>query len=256
MSAFLPQTRRFLAWLFAYAGAYFGVFFDALRNAPSLMREPGRRVLLKQIYFTGLEALPLLTFVAVVLGFASLSPLYNLLQEMGLALDVFRLLVLQEASLLVVAFFVLARSGSAIASELASARQQGEVASLYRMGIDAASYLVAPRVAACALSVAALTVYFQVAMVFGGISLMSLVTNWDFAVAIGKFAGGVQPVNALISLVKAGIFGAIIGTISCQQGLLAMPGPLGIPVATRTAMVHGFGAIVVTEGLFVALIGR
>ncbi|MBU3665305.1 MAG: ABC transporter permease [Chthoniobacterales bacterium] len=256
MGAIFPQTRRFLAWLFAYAGAYFGVFFDAARNAPALMREPGRRVLLKQIYFTGLEALPLLTLIAIILGFAALSPLYNLLQETGLALDVFRLLVLHEASILVVAFFVLARSGSAIASELASARQQGEIASLYRMGIDAGAYLVTPRVAGCVLSVAALTVYFQVAMVFGGISLMSVFSNWDFAVAMGKFAGGLQPASAILSLFKAGIFGAIIGTISCQQGLLAVSGPLGIPVATRTAMVHGFGAIVVTEGLFVALVGR
>ena len=257
MSSFASDTVRFVVWLGAYVGAYLAVFADAVRNLRHLARDPGRRLLLKQIYFTGIEALPLLTILALVIGFASLSPLYAvLMQDMALTLSVFRLLVLQEASVLLVAFFVLARSGSAMASELASARQHGEVASIYRMGIDAGEYLVAPRVASAVLSVAALVIYFQVAMVLGGFALMSLAAGWDYSLALGKFAAGIDPVNATLMTAKAMVFGGIIGTISCKQGLLAMPGPLGIPVATRTAMVHGFATIVLAEGLFVFLFGQ
>ena len=253
----MSGTVRFGAWLGAYVGAYFEVFLDAVRNLPQLARDPGRRLLLKQIYFTGIEPLPLLAILALVLGFASLSPLYAVLvQDMQLTLSVFRILVLQEASVLLVAFFVLARSGSAMASELASARQHGEVASLYRLGIDAGEYLVAPRVASAVLSVAALAVYFQVAMVLGGFALMSLTVGWDYSLALGKFAAGIDPANAGLMTAKAMIFGALIGTVSCKQGLMAVPGPLGIPVATRTAMVHGFACIVLVEGLFVFLFGR
>lgn len=255
MSKFLSGTARFLGWLADYALSYSAVLLDAARNLPRLAHEPARSVLLKQIYFTGIEALPLLTLLALVAGFASLSPLYSaLLHDMDNTISVFNVLVLQEGAPLLVGFFLLARSGSTIAAELANNRHHGEVADLYRMGIDAGEYLIAPRVAATALSMAALVVYFQVFLVFGGFALMSLSSGWDFTLALGKFAAGIDPLSALLITLKAMIFGILIGIISCQQGLSAPSGPLGIPVAARAAAVHGFTAIVLTEGLIVLLL--
>jgi phospholipid/cholesterol/gamma-HCH transport system permease protein len=256
MGAFFQQAGRFLVWLLAYGAAYVGLFLEALSRFPQLLREPSRRLLLKQVYFTGIETLPLLTVVALVTGYASTSALHRvLLQDMGLTLDVFRALVIREASILLVAFYVLARSGSAIASELASMRQKGELATLYSLGIDPAAYLVAPRIAALILSVAALSVYFQVTAVFGGFALMSIFSDWDYLLAIAKFNDGLEAGTIGLIVAKTLVFGGIIGTVCCQQGLAAVPGPLGIPGATRTAMIHSFTAIVLGEGIFVALFG-
>lgn len=257
MSRFLSGPGRFLAWLTAYVAAYFGVFYDTLRCLPRLTHEPIRTVLLRQIYFTGIEALPLLALVAMVAGFAALSPLYAaVLQDMNTTVNVFRILILQEAAPVLVGFYILARSGSAIATELAHNRHHGEVASLYRMGMDAKEYLVAPRVVATALSVAALVVYFQVFMVLGGFALMSLSSGWHFTVALSRFANSIDPIVAMLVILKATIFGTLVGVISCQQGLTAPRGPLGIPVAARTAAVHSFTAIALTEGLAVFLFPR
>ncbi len=247
----------FLAGLAAYARSFLGVFSDAASNLPRLAREPARSVLLKQIYFTGIEAMPLLALLAVVVGFASLSPLYRaVLNDMDNTISVFRILVLQEAAPLLVGFFLLARSGSAIATELANNRHQGELGNLYRMGIEAGHYLVAPRVAATALSMSALTVYFQIFLVLGGFALMSVFSGWDFTLALAKFAGSIEPFDAVMTVVKALIFGVLIGIISCQQGLSAARGPLGIPVAARTAAVHGFAAIIIAEGISVFVFGQ
>lgn len=254
MGDFLRQAMRFLGWLLAYGGAYFGLFLEALGEAPALARDPARRTLLRQIYFTGIETLPLLTVVGLVTGYAAAQALHAvLMNDMGLTIDVFRALIVREASLLVVAFFVLARSGSAIASELASARQQGELSALYRLGIDPATFLVAPRVAALIVCVGALSVYFQVAAVFGGFALMSIFAGWDYFLALGKFAEGINGWANAIMMAKAMAFGAIIGTVCCHQGMTAVPGPLGVPGATRTAMIHSFTAIILGEGLFVAI---
>ncbi len=256
MRAFFQQAGRFLAWLLAYGAAYVGLFIETLGHAPRLLREPARRLLLKQVYFTGIETLPLLTVVALVTGYASTSALHRvLLQDMGLTLDVFRALVIREASILLVAFYVLARSGSAIASELANMRQNGELATLYSLGIDPSAYLVAPRIAALVLCVAALSVYFQVTAVFGGFALMSIFSDWDYLLAIAKFNDGLEAGTIVLIVAKTLVFGGIIGTVCCQQGLAAVPGPLGIPGATRTAMIHSFTAIVLGEGMFVALFG-
>jgi phospholipid/cholesterol/gamma-HCH transport system permease protein len=256
MRAFFQHAGRFLAWLLAYGAAYVGLFLDAASHAGQLLREPSRRLLLKQLYFTGIETLPLLTVVALVTGYASTTALYGvLLQDMGLTLDVFRALVIREASILLVAFYVLARSGSAIASELASMRQNGELATLYSLGIDPAAYLIAPRITALILSVTALSIYFQVTAVYGGFALMSIFSNWDYMLAIGKFNDGLEAGALVLIVAKTLVFGGIIGTVCCQQGLAAVPGPLGIPGATRTALIHSFTAIVLGNGVFVALFG-
>jgi phospholipid/cholesterol/gamma-HCH transport system permease protein len=255
--ASLPRQAVDLAvWTAASTAAYFDVFLDMVRHGGRMLRQPGRRVLLKQIYFTGIEALPLVTITALVTGFSGTSQLYHvLLQDMALTIDVFRYLFVQEASILIVAFFVLARSGSAMAAELADLQQKGEVASLYRMGIDPASYLVAPRVAACLVSVPALAAFCQVIMVLGGLALMALFEHWDFSLALSQYTRGLHPGSGFVMAAKAVVFGATIGAVCCRQGLAAMPGPLGVPVAARTAMVHGFAAIVILEGLFVLVCG-
>lgn len=256
MTSLPRQAVASAARAVTFVAGYFDTFFDMVRHAPLMLRQPGRRVLLKQIYFTGIEALPLVTITALVTGFASAAQLFRvLLQDMALTLDVFRLLFVQEASILIVAFFVLARSGSAMAAELADLQQKGEVASLYRMGIDPASYLVAPRVAACLVSVPALVAFFQLIMVVGGFALMALFEGWDFSLAMFHYTNGLQPNLGFIMVAKALVFGGIIGAICCRQGLEAIPGPLGVPVAVRAAMVQGFTAIVLTEGAFVLMVG-
>lgn len=254
MGGFLRQAGKFFAWLFFYIAAYLDLWFDAMRALPALRRDPARRVFLKQIYFTGIEALPLLTVTALGAGFISIQQLNGILAgDMDLTIGVFRSLIVREGSALFVAFIVLARSGSAIASELADARQHGEVATLYRLGIDPAVYLIAPRVAGCMLSVACLTIYWQIALVFGGFALVSVFLGWDYILALEKFSSGINDWRAAAVLVQSVVFGAIIGTVCCQQGLNVSPGPLGIPVATRIAMVHSFTAIILTYAFFLVL---
>lgn len=255
MGGFLRQAGKFFAWLFFYAAAYLDLCFDAVRSFPALRRNPGRRVFLKQIYFTGIEALPLLTVTAVGAGFVSVQQLDGVLSgNMDLTISVFRSLIVREGSALFVAFMVLARSGSAIASELADVRQHGEVASLYRLGIDPAVYLIAPRVAACMLSVACLTFYWQLASVFGGFALVSIFLGWDYGLILEKFSSGIDAWRAVAALAQSVVFGAIIGTVCCQQGLNVAPGPLGIPVATRISMVHSVTAIIIAYAFFLFLL--
>ena len=253
-----PVHRRdwLLAGYFAEnATAYLRVLADAFLHFPALFRPPCLRVLLKQVYFNGIESLPFLSLTALLLGFTASSRLYQVMsKDLSRTVDVFRSMIVQEGAVLVVAFYVMARSGSAMASELANCKQHGEVAALYRMGIDPAGYLIAPRVVGCMLSVSALTVFFKVVLVLGGFALASFFMGWDYALAMKKFLhGGLNLESALLAIFKTSVFGALIGAVACQQGLRAVRGPQGIPVATRTAVVHGFAAIVLASTVFFLL---
>jgi phospholipid/cholesterol/gamma-HCH transport system permease protein len=216
------------------------------------MRTPYRQVFFKQIYFSGIESIPFLSFTALLLGFTVTSRLSEVMaDDISHTVNIFRSMIVQEGALLIVAFYVMARSGSAMASELASCKQHGEVAALYRMGIDPAGYLVAPRVVAAFLSVSALTVIFQVVLVLGGFALASLFMEWDYILVMRKFLhGGLSLSGAVFTLFKTSVYGALIGAVACRQGLRAVRGPQGIPVATRTAVVHGLSVIVLAATVF------
>lgn len=221
---------------------------ESLRYTVLIFRPPVVRVFLKQVYFTGLESLPVLAVAGLAGGYLTTSQLYRVLGEnLGLTLEVIRFLIVQEGSVFLVALYVLARSGSAMASELAAAKLQGEVTQLYRLGYDPTIYLITPRVWGAAMSVAALTLYVQLIIIFGGIALMALFSGWDFLLALETFLLGLDPVRGLITVFKALIFGAVVGASACHHGLSALPGPQGIPVATRTAVVHGFAGIILCD---------
>ncbi len=254
--------RRFwltglMFFLFLNLAAYAGTLFDAVRKSPVMLLPLYLRVLLKQVYFTGIEALPILAVAGLVGGFLTIDQLYLVMgKEMVITIEVMRFLLVQEGAVFLVAVYVLARSGSAIASELASMRQNGEVRQMYLCGVDPSAYLVAPRVWGAALSVAALTVYVQILMVFGGFALMALFSGWDYVMALEVFSRGLDPFRGFLTILKAFAFGMVLGTVACQQGLQAVPGPQGIPVAARSAVVHSFAGILLVDVMFTIFAGR
>jgi len=260
--ALAHTSRRFwpaglLTFLFLNLAAYGGTFWDALRQLPAVLRAPCLRVLLKQVYFTGIEALPILAVAALLGGYLTTQQLYLVMgKELVLTVEVVRFLLVQEGAVFLVAIYVLARSGSAIASELASMRQNGEVLQLYRWGVDPAAYLVAPRVWGPALSIAGLTVYVQVIMVLGGFALMALFEGWDYVMSLEVFSRGLDPARGFLTILKGFGFGLVLGSVACQQGLQAVPGPQGIPMAARSAVVHSFAGILILDSIFTIVAGR
>jgi phospholipid/cholesterol/gamma-HCH transport system permease protein len=227
------------------------VLVESFLAAPAILRGTAKQVFMRQVYFTGIEALPLLAAAAFLAGYLTVFQLFSVLaNDLDLTLTVFRSLVVQEGAVLLVSMFVLARSGSAMASEIANMKLNGELDSIWRLGLDVSQIILAPRVLSCALSVAALTVYVQLILVFGGIGLMSLFHRWDYPLAIEKYLGGVQPAVALMTLFRSLLFGAAISAVACSKGLRARPGPTGIPNATRGAVVGGFAAIFVLQAIF------
>lgn len=248
------EAGRFLCQMTASLAGVVLVIVESFLAIPKLSGRSSLQVFLRQVYFTGIEALPLLAAAALLAGYMAAYNIYALLAgDLDLTLTVFRSLLVQEGSVFIVSIFVLARSGSAIASELARMKQDGELKAIWRLGVDVPGFLIAPRVAATALSVAALTVYVQVLLVLGGIGLMALFHRWDYPLGMEKFLGGIDPGYSILNMFRSLIFGAAIGVVACSSGLRAEPGPTGIPNATCEAFVGGFATILFLQILFSAV---
>ena len=80
-----------------------------------------RRVLVRQILFTGVDALPVTTVIALLLGIIIVTQAGTQLPRLGaggLVGSIIVVTVIRELGPLITAFIVVGRSGTAIATEL------------------------------------------------------------------------------------------------------------------------------------------
>jgi len=194
-----------------------------------------RTVYLRQLYFSGAQS----TWLVVLSG-ASLAVVLNALirQQYGRSSE-FTLHLLASIGLEYIApvflsLLVIARSASAIASELAAMQVNGEIRLLRRHGISPYEYLVAPRVVGLIAGCVLLFGFFALGALFTGALLATplhpLATLERLAVT-----QGLGPVRA--GLLRCAMFGTVIGLTASLLGLNAPRLTTEIPRAASRAVV-------------------
>ncbi|TJZ76142.1 MlaE family ABC transporter permease [Chitiniphilus eburneus] len=202
-----------------------------------LRRPPVRRVLLKQIYFTGNEAAWIMLLIGFALGGIVVSQLHDQYgQSREAAMRLLAALSFRELTPLMVGLVLIARSSSAVASELASMRVHGELRSLMRYGIDPVGYLVLPRVLGMTLAATLLGFLLALSAQLGGAFFVSGV---DATYQLFQMDRIVTPAMVGICLGKSALFGFAASTLACVVGLRAKAYVTEIPKASSRAVVRG-----------------
>lgn len=180
-------------------------------------------LILSQIHRAGLKLLPMVTFLAIAIGFVVIGQTVVLLQKASAqtwAGTVMVSVIVRELGPLVTALLVLARVGTATVIDLSTQRAQGEVEALEALGIDPIHYLVMPRVAGIAVSILTLTVYFIiVALLAGYIFIFLQDVPLRPGVYFEQLASALIWEDFILLAVKTLLFGIVIATVSCYQGL-------------------------------------
>ena len=202
-----------------------------------------RSVLSRQILFTAIEAVPLLSLIACGMGFVVVMEAQLWLNRIGQTVLLGPLLVavlIRELAPLLANFVVIGRSGTAITTELANMKVSGEVKSLDAQGLDPFTYLLLPRVAGVAFSVLCLTVLFVVvAMISGfyGSSVWGDGTS-DPRIFMEQVLGAMKPVDILNVLAKTILPGWLTGTICCVEGLSVGAQMTDVPQAASRGVIR------------------
>ena len=235
---------------------FFSRTIDASRWLPKAGRRVVLRTLVKQVWFTAVQAIPLIIVLSGILSFLVISQAVRELGRLGATELLGRLIVVaivRELGPLLTALIVAGRSGTAIAAELATNKVMGEVKALEGMGIDPLHYLVIPRFAAAIVSMFVLMVFFNmVAMAAGlvaaGANGMAPARYLEIALASLTFH------DSWLTVVKAIAFGLVVGIVPSFYGLSIRGSPTEVPVAASRAVVTSIVAIFVLSGLFVILL--
>jgi phospholipid/cholesterol/gamma-HCH transport system permease protein len=161
--------------------------------------------------------------------------------------DVVSIALVRELGPSITGLLVAGRCSSGIASELGSMTVTEQVDAMRAMGTSPSRKLVTPRVLAALITVPLLTTISVFVGLLGGMvaSVFSLrlsaITFWQRAIAILQLSDLMQ------GFTKSVVFGFILSTVGCYQGLTVRGGTQGVGRATTQAVVIASVMIIVAD---------
>ncbi len=213
----------------------------------------------RQILNCGVRQIPIAAFMALALGFVVAGQLLVLKTVTGVQSQIYAggamvTIVVRELGCMAITLLALARNGTAMVIELGAARVKGETLALQAVGVDPIHYFVVPRVVGQSLSVCCLSF---------GFNLLATASVYVFLYALGftlplseyldQLATYLRPLDFLFLVLKPALFGAVVGCVCCQQGLMCPTKLEHIAAATTTAVVVTLVVCVLLNGFFVGL---
>lgn len=229
--------------------------WDVLCRLPALARWPVRQVLLKQLYFTGMESLETVGMVGCLVGLIVITEINNLVgRNELLTMKIMIWTIVRELGPLLSAIVVIGRSSSAFASELSSMQVNGEIKSLRNMAISPISYLVVPRVLAMTLATVALTFYFQVAAICTGWAVTAMRMDIALSSEIINFFEIIGFREIAASLLKSAVFGVLVSLVSCYHGMRRKSAMTEVPQAVSQAVIRSLMAVFIADGVITLLV--
>jgi phospholipid/cholesterol/gamma-HCH transport system permease protein len=204
------------------------------------------RVAVRQVFFTGVEALPLVSVIAALLGATIVIQAQLLGAVPGDVLGrMLVAIVLREIAPLSTAIVVSGRSGTAIATELGNMKVNNEILGLASLGIDPYRFLVFPRLMGTIVSVLVLTVYFGALAIAGGLFANMVLYNSSLGAMQSGFTEALVPLDLPLFLCKGIGLGVLSGWLCCHFGMEVGASPTEVPQRASQAVVSSMLACVV-----------
>ncbi len=209
-------------------------------------RPENQRIYLRQIIFEidklGLESLGIVAIISVFMGAVlCIQMAFNiehpLVPNYTIGLSVRESVVL-EFSPTIISLILAGKVGSRIASEIGTMRVTEQIDALEIMGINPATYLIFPKIAASVLINPVLIVFSMFLAILGGWAAgvtTGLITSSDYIYGIQSFF---VPFNIFYALIKTVVFAFLIASISGYHGYITRGGALEVGTASTRGVVY------------------
>lgn len=207
-----------------------------------------RREILMQMMMYGIKSLGVITIVAVFIGMILALQtgieLRKFNQEVYIGTAVMATM-LREMGPFMTGLILAACVGSAIAAHLGTMVVSEEIDALEVMSIDPVRFLVMPRLAAMSVMTPLLSFYTCVMGVIGGgvVGMTQLGVSWDTYIEYATRYADVK--DLYVGMFKAFVFGVLLTTVACHEGLSTSQGAVGVGLATRKTVIECFLLILV-----------
>ncbi len=252
----LERTGRSAAAAAQQALAFLAFVGEVAAAGVGLLRRPRAwrwRVLLREIQLGGFDALPIVGVTAFLLGIVVAYQGADQLRHYGANIFVVELVgyaMLREFAPLISAIIIAGRSGSAHAAQIGTMVVGEEIDALRTLGIHPLQRLVWPKLVALVIALPLLTVFADMAGVFGGMVMARSQLGIGFTEFADRFGRVMQGSALLIGVGKALVFAVIIVLVGCFQGLRTAGGADSVGRQTTAAVVQAIFLVIVADALF------
>jgi len=207
----------------------------------------------------GVGSLPIVSLIAVLVGVILSFVGAVQLQMFGAQIYVANLVglgMVLEMGALMSGVIIAGRIGASYAAQLGTMQVNEEIDALRTMGISPVGFLVLPRILALMLMLPLLCVYADIMGILGGsligvtmldLSLVEYLEQTRKTIQLSQFGQGIM---------KASIFGILIGFAGCLRGMQCGRSALAVGEATTSAVVTSIVLIVVSDSFITYLLYR
>jgi len=245
----VAATGHTLVGLVGFLGA-------VLVSAFALIRHPSRfriNAVVQRFEVVGVSALAIIGLMSFLIGIVIAQQGSVQLEQFGmevLTINLVGRLTFRELGVLMTAIMVAGRSGSAFAAQLGTMKLNEEVDAMRTIGVSPMEALVLPRVMAVVIMMPLLGFYSALVGIFGGMLLCWVSLGIPPVTFIQRLREVVPLTDLYVGLVKAPVFGAIIGMAGCYQGMLVEGDAEQVGQRTTSAVVQGIFLVIVLDAFF------
>lgn len=216
----------------------------------------GRPAFYTQIVRVGVRSVAVVALVSACIGLIlalQMAPPLADFNQVEQVATIIAIAVVRELGPLISAIVLTGFAGASITAELGTMVVGEEIEALQAHALNPVRFLVMPRLLATTLCLIVLCLIGEFisigAGMWIGVSFLDIPSTiyWDNtikALDLADFSTG---------LFKAGVFGLIMGSIACYNGLHVTGGAAGVGRATTNTVVHSIVSIIFTDLLFTAV---
>ncbi|MFH1673852.1 MAG: ABC transporter permease [Pseudomonadota bacterium] len=226
---------------------FLGLFAFAFRMLTLLFRrhKEGRKMLyrttVKQSYFTAIQALPIVIFIALLVGSVVIIQFFGygkFVEDANVLSDLIVILIIREMGPLFVAIIVILRSAIAVTIETGYMSILKEMDSIEMMGLDPVRVVGLPRLLGITTAMLCLFWVFDTVAIFGGYAVAWTATSIPLDNFLGGVGKSITPTDIIVPIIKAFLFGVIISTNCLYRGLNVKHAITEIPPTSSKAAVE------------------
>ncbi|MCK5684793.1 ABC transporter permease, partial [bacterium] len=227
-----------------FTAAFFSIFNTKGRKKGSIIN---------QAVILGVDAFGIIALLSFIIGVILAMQSAAQLRQFGAGIfvaDLIAVSMVREMGPMMTAIIVAGRSGSAIASEIATMKVSEELDALKMMALDPVYYVITPKFLAISFTMPMLVMISMVVGILGGLTVGMTYLDLSAHAYILESFYFLTLEDLFVGLSKSVIFAWVIVIISSFFGLRAEGGSEGVGKSTTSSVVVSIFAVIVLDAIF------
>ena len=237
--------KRFVAFI----GLFFAALFDTLKRPKSFRFI----AFLYHIEHCAIKAMPIIILTSLLVGVVLAYQAAYQLAQFGaniFIVDLVGISATREIAPLIAAIVIAGRSASSYTAQIGVMKITDEINAMNTMGFNSARFIILPRVLALSFAMPFIVAVADAVSIFGGLLVADLNLNVNPFEFMRRFKEAVELKHIVIGIVKAPVFGLLIGLIACFRGFEVKNTTESIGIYTTKSVVDAIFWVIAFDALF------